>query len=174
MNHLDVVTGTLVTNPLTAWLAVRLGGDALKNILDVWPCLLVTTGHDRWAVTGTLLTSGNTASNESDTLLGEVLGTAVGVWVVGVSTVDDDIASLDTTLGDEGLDEVVDGLSGHDEQHHAAWLLELGDKLLDAVGTDDALALGLISKEAVDLGDGSVEGHDGEAMVGSVQDQVLT
>lgn len=33
--------------------------------------------------------------------------------------------------------------------------------------------LGFIIEEAVDLGDGSVEGNDGEAMVSSVQDQVL-
>ena len=30
-----------------------------------------------------------------------------------------------------------------------------------------------VTQEAIDLGDGSIEGNDGEAMVGSVQDQVL-
>lgn len=33
--------------------------------------------------------------------------------------------------------------------------------------------LGLILKEAVNFGDGSVEGHDSEAMISSVEDQVL-
>ena len=33
--------------------------------------------------------------------------------------------------------------------------------------------LGLILEESVDLGNGSVEGHNSEAVVGSVQDQVL-
>ena len=31
----------------------------------------------------------------------------------------------------------------------------------------------LVTQKAIDLGDGSVEGNDGEAMVSSVQDQVL-
>ncbi len=35
------------------------------------------------------------------------------------------------------------------------------------------LTLGLILEEAVDLGHGSVEGHHGEAVISSVQDQVL-
>jgi len=33
--------------------------------------------------------------------------------------------------------------------------------------------LGLVCQEAVDFGDGSIEDHHGEAMVGSIQDQVL-
>lgn len=35
------------------------------------------------------------------------------------------------------------------------------------------LTLGLVLEEAVDLGNGSVEGDDGEAVVGSIQNQVL-
>jgi hypothetical protein len=41
------------------------------------------------------------------------------------------------------------------------------------VGADDALTLGLVFQEAVDLGNGAVEGHDGEAVVGGVENQVL-
>lgn len=120
--------------------------------LDVGPGLLVTTGHDGGAVAGTLLTTRDTGSDESDALLGEVLGAAVCVGVVGVATVDDDVALLDATLVDEELNEVVNGLSGHDEHHHAAGLLELGAELLDGVSTNDGLALGLVVQEAVNLG----------------------
>jgi hypothetical protein len=70
---------------------------------------------------------------------------------VGVATVDDDVALLDATLVDEELNEVVNGLSGHDEHHHAAGLLELGAELLDGVSTNDGLALGLVVQEAVNL-----------------------
>lgn len=173
VHHLDVVASTLVTNPLTAWLAVRLGGDALEDVLDVWPGLLVTTRHDGWTVAGTLLTTRDTGADEADALLGKVLGAAVGVWEVGVAAIDDDVARLDTALGEQSLDEVVDGLAGHDEQHHATWLLELLDELPDAMCANNALALGLVVQEAVNLGDGTVEGDDGEAVVGGVEDQVL-
>lgn len=159
VHHLYVVTGTLVADPLAAGLAVGLCGDGLEDVLgglldvsgrviagssylDVGPGLLVTTGHDAGAVAGALLSSRDTGSDESDALCLEVVGAAVCVGVVRVTTVDDDVALLGTTL-EEQLDEVIDGLSGHDEHHHAAGLLELGDELLDGVGADNRLALGL-------------------------------
>lgn len=174
VNHLDVVTSTLVTDPLAACLAVRLGGDALEDVLDERPGLLVTTGHDGGAVAGTLLTTGDTGTDEADTLLLEVLGAAVGVGEVRVATVDDDVALFNSALGEEELDEVVDGLAGHDEHHHDSGLTELLDKLFDGVGALDGLALGLVLEEAVNLGDGTVEGNTLEAVVGGVEDQVLT
>jgi hypothetical protein len=143
VDHLDVVTSTLVTDPLAAGLAVRLGRDGLEDVLDVGPGLLVTTGHDAGAVAGTLLSSRDTAADESDALGLQVLGAAVCVGVVRVATVNDDVALLEATLVEEELDEVVNGLTGHDEEHHAAGLLELGAELLDGVGADNRLALGL-------------------------------
>lgn len=116
--------------------------------LDVWPRLLVSTGHDAGAVTGTLLSSGHTRSDESDALLRKVLGAAVCIGVVRVAAVNDDVALLNATLGEKKLDEVVDGLSSHDEHHHATGLLELCDELFDGVGSDDGLALGLCSNLA--------------------------
>ena len=172
VNHLDVVTSTVVTNPLAAGLTVRLGGDVLENLLDVRPGLLVATGHDGGTVAGTLLATRDTRTDEADALGLEVLSAAVGVGVVRVATVNDDVTLLKTVLEEE-LDEVVDGLTGHDEEHHAAGSLELGDELLDAVCANDALALGLVLKELVDLGDGAVEGNDGVAVVGGVEDEVL-
>jgi|TARA_R110002003_G_scaffold2257_1_gene24148 hypothetical protein len=159
VDHLDVVTSALVADPLAAGLAVGLRGDGLEDILccrqlysivacpnsylDVWPRLLVTTRHDARAVASTLLSTRNTSSDETDALLSKVLGTAVRIGVVRVASVDDDVALLDTTLGEKKLDEVIDRLSGHDEHHHATGLLEFRDELLDGVCADDGLALGL-------------------------------
>lgn len=111
--------------------------------LNVRPCLLVSTRHDAGAISGTLFSSGDTASDESDTLGLEVFGSAVRVGVVRVAAINDDIALLDATLGEKELDEVVDRLSGHDEHHHTSRLLELLHKFLDGVRTHDGLALSL-------------------------------
>jgi hypothetical protein len=111
--------------------------------LDVWPGLLITTRHNAGTVTGTLLSSGNTASDESDALSCKVFGAAVCVGVVRVTAVDDDITFLDATLSQEELNEVVDRLASHDEHHHAAGLLELRHEILDGVGADNRLALSL-------------------------------
>ena len=60
-----------------------------------------------------------------------------------------------------------------DQDHHLPRLLELLDEFLGAPCTHNALSLGLIFEETIDLGDCAVEGHDGEAVVGGVEDQVL-
>jgi hypothetical protein len=138
VHHLDVVASTLVTNPVAAGLAIRLGSDGLEDILDVWPGLLVTTGHDGRTVTSTLLTTRDTSTNEAKTLLFEVLGAAVGVGIVRVTTVDDNVAGI--AVGEELLNEVVDSRASHDKQHHTARPLELGTELLDGVGSDNGLA----------------------------------
>lgn len=135
MNHLDVVTSTLVTNPVAAGLAIRLGSNALEDVLDVWPGLGVATGHQAGAVAGTLLTTGDTGANESDTLRGQVLRTAVAVGIVRVTAVNDDITLL--KVGEKSLNEIIDWLAGHDEKHDLAGALELSAELLDGVSTDD-------------------------------------
>ena len=135
MDHLDVVASTLITDPLAARLAVRLGGNGLEDILDIRPGLLVTTGHQRGAVAGTLLSAGDTAADEADSLGVEVLCAAGGVWEMRVTTINDDVALLE--VGEESLDEVIDGLAGHDEEHDAAGRLELGAEVLDGLGSDD-------------------------------------
>ena len=139
VNHLDEVTSTLVTNPVTAGLAVvTLGGNGLEDVLDVGPGLLVTTGHERGAVTGTLLTTGDTTSNEADFLLSEVLSTAVAVGEVGVTAVNDDVTLIE--VRQKRLNELVDGLAGHDEEHDTTRTLELGAELLNGVSTHNGLA----------------------------------
>jgi len=110
VDHLDVVASTLVTDPLAAGFAIALSSNALEHILDVRPRLLVTTRHDARAVTGALLATRHAGSDEADTLGLQVVCPAVGVRVVGVTTVDDDITLLNTALVQEQLDEVVDGL----------------------------------------------------------------
>ena len=91
-----------------------------------------------------------------------------------VATVDDDVALLNTSLGDKSLDERIDSFSGLDEEHHTSGLLELGDEILDAVGADNGLSLGLVCHEMIDFGDSSVESNNGEAVVSHVENQVLT
>jgi len=140
VDHLDVVASTLVTDPVTARLAVALSGDALEDVLNVGPGGFVTTGHEGGTVAGTLFTTGDTAADEADALLREVAGAAVGVGEVGVTTVNNDVTLLEE--GEEGLDEVINGLAGHDEEHNATGTLKLGAELLDGVGTDDGLACG--------------------------------
>ena len=139
VHHLDVVTSTLVTNPVTARLAVTLSSNALEDVLDVWPGLLVSTWHEGWAISGTLLTTRDTASDESDSLLGQILCSAVGIGEMRVTSINDNITLLYTS-GKKSLDEIIDWLTSHDQKHYAAGFLELANELLNGVGTLDRLA----------------------------------
>jgi hypothetical protein len=138
VDHLDIVPSTFVTNPLAAWVAITLGSNALEDVLDVRPSFLVTTRHQRRSISSTLLTSGHSGTYESNALGGQVFRTAVGVREVRVTTINNDIASLD--VWEKGLNEVVYRLACHDKEHHPTRLLELADKLLDGVGAFDGLA----------------------------------
>jgi hypothetical protein len=86
-------------------------------------------------VTGTLLPSRNTGTNEQQALLLELLGPSDGVGIVGVTAVDDDIAFIE--MGGELSDERVDGSASLDEEDDFAWPLQLGNELLDGVSTLD-------------------------------------
>jgi hypothetical protein len=172
VNHLDVVTCSSITDPFAARLTITLGSNALENVLDVWPRLLISTRHDRRTISGTLLTTGHTTADESDSLSRQVLASTLGIGVMRVSTIDYDVAFLE--VGEEGFDEVVDGLARHDQEHHAAWLLQLGAEFLDGVGAFDRFAFGFVGEEVVDFGDGAIECNDVESVVSGVEDQILT
>lgn len=187
VDHLDVVAGTSLTDPVTAWLAVDLGSSLLEDVLDVGPSLGGSTGHERGSVTGTLLTTRNTRANVEDALGLELLAAADGVGVVRVTTVNDNVTLLH--VGDKLVNKVVDSLSSLDEKDHTARLLELGAELLNRVSTNDIGALGLVLEEVVDLGGGTgssvssfaalklcspVVRADFESFVVHVENQILT
>jgi hypothetical protein len=135
VNHLNIVASTVITNPVTTWLTVRLGSDRLENILDVWPCLLVTTRHQRWTISGTLLTTRDTGTDEAEAFIREILCAAVGIGEMRVTTVNDDITFV--AIWEELLNEVVNSWACHNEQHDLSGALELLAELLDGVSSDN-------------------------------------
>lgn len=130
-----------------------------------------TTGHHGRTVAGTLLTTRDTAADKEEALGLELLSATDGVGEVGVASVDDDITGLEE--GQDLGNEVVDGRAGLDQHHDLARTLQLLAELLDRVSANNLGALGLVGQEVVNLGNGSVVGTDGEAMIVHVQDQVL-
>jgi len=91
VNHLDVVTSACFADPVTAWFAIDLSGCCLEYLLDVGPGSWRTTRHERWTMTCTFFTTRNTRANVKKSLLLELLAAADGVWVVRVTTVNDDV-----------------------------------------------------------------------------------
>lgn len=140
MDHLDVVTGTIFTDPVTAGLTLCLCSGLLEDLLDCGPGGGVSTRHQRRTIPGPLFTTRHTGPNEQQALSRELLDTACGVGVMGVTTVDDDVTLLEMRL--ELLDESVDGGTSLDEEDNLARGLELCDELLDRVCALDFCAYG--------------------------------
>ena len=84
-------------------------------------------------MTGALLSSRNTRTNEQEALLLKLFGPSDGIGVMRITTIDDDITLL--KMGSELLDEGINGRTGLDEEDNFAWLLELRNELLDGVST---------------------------------------
>ena len=106
-----------------------------EDLLDVRPCGIGTTWHEGRTVSGTLFTTRDTGTDEEETLLLEFVGSSDRVGVVRVSTINDDISLLEERL--ELTDEVVNGLTGLDEEDDSPGSSELLAKLLNGVGTND-------------------------------------
>jgi len=87
----------------------------LQNVFDVRPRLFVAARHDGRSISSTLLTTRDAGADEAEALLGKILAASVGVGEVRVSSVNDNISWLCTTLSDDSLDEVIDGLASLDE-----------------------------------------------------------
>lgn len=106
-----------------------------EDLLDVGPGGVRATRHEGRSVPGTLLTTGDTGTDEEETLGLELVGSSDGVRVVRVSTVNDDVTLLEEWL--ELVDEVINGLTGLDEEDDSAGSLEALAELLNRVGADD-------------------------------------
>ncbi len=195
MDHLHIMAGAFVTNPVAAWFAVAFGGYRLEDVLDEGPCFLIASRHKTRSVASTFLTTRYPCANESKSLFFQSFRSAVGVGIMRVAAINDDISWFNERQ--QQIDEIVDWLSSHDEEHDAPWLLEPQTELLHGMCTNDMLVpysdtisiecqvclkpmlpgqrtFGFIFQETVDLGDCPVEDHDGKIMVGNVQNQILT
>lgn len=109
-----------------------------EDLLDVRPSSGVSSGHQTRSVPSTLLTTRHSRSNEQQSLLLQLLSPPDRVWVVGVSSINDNVTLLE--VGFELTDEGVDGGTGLDEEDDLTGSFELGAEFLDGVGADHVLA----------------------------------
>lgn len=144
VDHLDVVSGTVLTDPVTAWDTLNLSSSGLENFLDMGPCSGVSTGHERRTKASTLLTTRHTTSDEKEALGLKLLDAASGIGVMRVTTINDDVTLFE--MGYKLVDECIDGRAGLYEKNNLARGLEFGDELLDRVRALDIGAYFLLGK----------------------------
>jgi hypothetical protein len=102
VDHLDVMSGTLLTDPVATGLTIGLCRDGLEDLFDVGPGVGMATGHQGGTITSSLFTPRNTRPNKQVStvnmvpegvgpLVSEVFAATIRVGEVGIATIDDDI-----------------------------------------------------------------------------------
>ena len=104
-------------------------------------------------------------------LLSQSLGAAVGIRVMRVAAVDDDVALFE--MRRQMRDHLVDRVAGLDHQHHAARLLQHLHQFLDRVRAHHLRAGGFVGDEVIHLRDGAIKNGYAIAVVVHVQNEVL-
>ena len=79
VDHLYIVSCSILADPVAARLLADLGSDALEDGFDVFPRLRVTSWHERGAIASTVLSPAHSATNEEEILLSQGLGTTLQV-----------------------------------------------------------------------------------------------
>ena len=65
------------THPVTARFAISFGRDGLKDVLNVRPCISVSTRHEGRSIACSLLPSTHTTADKKNTLLSKGLATTL-------------------------------------------------------------------------------------------------
>ncbi len=148
-----------------------LGRDRLEDRFDGRPSRFATAGHKARSLERSFFSTRNTRSDEQEPFAFDLLGPTFGIDVMGISTVDENIARLE--VGCQLIDQIVDGWTSLDEHHHHPRSLEVLDHLWDRVATDEVLALGSRGHQLVDFFGGAIEDRHAVATALDVQSEVL-
>jgi len=93
VNHLHKMSRTGRAYPLATRCTIRcFCCNTLKNRLHFRPCFFRTTGHDRRTVQRSFFPSGHTTTDEKKTFRFGQFDTPVGIFIIGVTTVDKNIS----------------------------------------------------------------------------------
>ena len=95
MNHLDVVSGASLADPITARFTEGFGCGSLEDRLDGGPGGCGTAGHERRTMAGTFLPSRNTGTDEQEALRLKLIRPSDGVGIVRVTAVDNDVTLIE-------------------------------------------------------------------------------
>jgi len=119
VHHFHVVAGSALPHPLaTSFSRFCPGGDGAQHVLHVGPGRRIAARHDAGAEPGSLLATRYTAADEQNALGGERSIAALGIEIVGIAPIDEDIASLQQRQ--QALDDAIHYLASLHHQHDAA------------------------------------------------------
>ena len=118
-----------------------------------------------------LFAAGDARADVEQALFFDALRAALGVGVVGIAAVDEDVAFVEQR--EERVDEVVDGRAGLDHHHDLPRLGEVGHEVFQRVAADELLAFGSAGDELVDLAGRAIVHGDVIAAAFDIERQVF-
>ena len=172
MDHLYEVTSTVLAYPVAARAVSHLCADLLEDGRNDGPCSLRTAGHQGRTLESAFLSTRNAGTDVEQTFALNICSTTVGVGIVGVTAVDDDVAGLQQR--DELVDEIVDSLTCLHHKHHLARTLQRSHKVFERHSAVDVLTLGAGIHEIFNFRYSAVEDAYAETFALHVEHQVLT
>ena len=171
MDGLDEVTGASRTDVGDAGAVLHLSRHLVHQALDGVVRGFGAAGHHAGTLQSTLGTTGHTHADEAEALALELLHTALGVVVVRVATIDEQITFLEVR-GDL-VNNSIHSRSCLDHHQDPARTLELADEVLKIRRTLDIPTLSATVEELFRLGVSAVVNNARETVALGIEDEVL-
>ena len=146
--------------------AVDVGGDLLEQRPERLVGLRGPARHDRRAVEGPFLTTGDARADEMQSALTHRLLATDRVGVQRIATVDDDVTVLHGV--GELVDDRVGGLTRLDHDEHTPRLLQRIEEFGDGLAAHEVAVGAVLGKQRVGLGHGAVVQRDRVAVPGEI------
>ena len=177
VDHFDVVASTTGADVCHARFAFGRGSDRFKNRLHDLPGGSGTAGHDGRSFAGTFFATRNAGTDETQAFFGEVSVATLGSFVVGIATIDDDVALIEKwdELFNHGINGIAIGIGDGAGFHHDLDLARGGERLheiFERVGTDEFF-VGMSRDEFIGRGGGAVENADLKAARFYIENEIL-
>ena len=119
VHHFDEMACAVAADPVAAGFALRgFGGNGLEDRFDGGPCGFVAAGHDGRAVTRAFFATGYARADKADAFRGQLVCTAGGIRIVGITAVNNDVAFVQKR--NELFDKIVNNRASANHHHDFA------------------------------------------------------
>ena len=138
--HFDEMSRTIPADPIATRLTLRgFRGNRLENRFNSFPCTLISARHDRRAVPRAFLSAGDSHADKQNTFFGKVTGASGCIRIIGISSVNDDIALIQKRQ--QLFDKVVNHRTCLNHQHNFSWFFQFINQVLQRICADNIRTL---------------------------------
>src|SRR3989338_5887127 len=172
MHHLDIVTRSSATYPITARLSLfSFGRDRLENIFDMRPRVMISSGHEGRTEPGPHLAARNAATDKQNAFMLQLVAPPFGVWKVTVAPVNKTASCLEVrkTL----VNELIHRIARFDHAHPTPRPFELPEKFFQGPCPFHLCTFGRTLQKCIHLRRRPIETNYFKMVIVHVHDEIL-